>query len=405
MPTAVDQEALQLMQEAFFTLGHPDPYPLWRRLREIAPVHYTPVGVVVLTRALCESLLRDRRLGRGDWLTKRPEYGHSPFMQSWNRMVVNLDPPVHTKVRSLVSKAFTPSVIEGLRPYVRTFIEARLAEALERGSFDLIGDLAFVLPVTIIGQLIGIPEADRAQFRGWSRTILRAMGSSMPPDEHIRAADEATTASEEYIRAMVLDRARNPRDDLASRMLLAEDNGLRLSEDEVVSNLNFLTMAGFETTMYSIGLSAVALLRHPEQLALVRGGDVDMKAATEELLRYEPPVIWASRILHEDMEIGERVVPAETAVAFVLGAANRDPDFISDPDRLDLRRADPRPISFGGGAHYCMGAALARLEIQEALAGIFTRFDVDLLDDPIEWAQVPGLFRGPAVLRLQIGQR
>ena len=405
MPTAVDQEALQLMQEAFFTLGHPDPYPLWRRLREIAPVHYTPVGVVVLTRALCESLLRDRRLGRGDWLTKRPEYGHSPFMQSWNRMVVNLDPPVHTKVRSLVSKAFTPSVIEGLRPYVRTFIEARLAEALERGSFDLIGDLAFVLPVTIIGQLIGIPEADRAQFRGWSRTILRAMGSSMPPDEHIRAADEATTASEEYIRAMVLDRARNPRDDLASRMLLAEDNGLRLSEDEVVSNLNFLTMAGFETTMYSIGLSAVALLRHPEQLALVRGGDVDMKAATEELLRYEPPVIWASRILHEDMEIGERVVPAETAVAFVLGAANRDPDFISDPDRLDLRRADPRPISFGGGAHYCMGAALARLEIQEALAGIFMRFDVDLLDDPIEWAEVPGLFRGPAVLRLQIRQR
>ena len=316
-------------------------------------------------------------------------------------MLINLDPPLHTRVRSLVAKAFTPKSVEQLRGYVGTFIDGRLSEAADRGHFDLIADLAFVLPVTVIGELIGIPEDGRPPFRDWARTIFRAMGSPLPSREDLAAADEATVASETYLRALVEERRTRPRNDLATRLVEVEDGGDRLTDDEVVSNLNFPTMAGFETTMYSIGSAVLSLLRHPDQLRLLQDGLVDARTSTEELSRYEPPITWTSRAVHEPIEIDGIAAEPGAAVALVLAAANRDPGHYDEPDRLDLLRPDPRPLSFGGGLHFCVGAALARLEVQEAVSRVSTAYDLELLDDTIEWA-ASSTFRGPASLNVQI---
>jgi cytochrome P450 len=358
-----------------------DPYPMYARLRAADPVHRTRAayGWVMFRHADCLEVLRDARFSADD--RNLAQFGAlqrramragvvAPGEERPNVMLRS-DPPVHTRLRGLVSKAFTPRAVEKLRGRVEELADALLADLARRERFDLIHDFAVPLPVTIIAEMLGIPARDRALFKRWSDDLVGFLDPLVSPGaERLRATVAEFDA---FMDAIGDERRRRPADDLVSALVLAEEQGDRLSRDELRSTLALLLAAGNETTTNLIGNGTLALLAHPDAWARLREEPSIVPSAVEELLRFDSPVQFTARIALEDVEWrGHRLRKGENVV-LALGSANRDPEVFADPDRLDLARAENRHLSFGHGAHFCLGAPLARLEGQVALTALARR--------------------------------
>jgi pimeloyl-[acyl-carrier protein] synthase len=359
-----------------------DPYPTYHRLRAGDPVHQNPLGFWVLTRYEdVVTALRDPRLAKeaiasfvaARFGTPIPAVGLS---------MLDRDPPDHTRLRGLVSKAFTPRVVEGLRPHIQHIVDGLLARVEGGHSMDLIEEFAYPLPVIVICQMLGVPVEDRDRFRQWGLDIARGLDSILlPPDSEVgRRSTAARRALADYFRALIAERRAAPRGDMLSDLIAAEEAGDKLSVDELLATCILLLVAGHETTVNLIGNGTLALLRHPDQLRRLREDPGLIGSAVEELLRYDGPVQRTARIPTEDVTIGGRTLPKGELVMPFIGAADRDPAQFPDPDRLDIGRADNRHIAFGWGIHFCLGAPLARLEGQIAIGTLVQRLPKLALD-------------------------
>lgn len=298
------------------------------------------------------------------------------------------DPPDHTRLRSLVSKAFTPRVIETLRPRVEALVDRMLDGVTRRGAMDVIADLAYPLPVTVISDMLGVPREDNERIHHWSLDVARSLDAiAMPVEADVMARGrEASRGLHDYFRQLCAVRRKEPRDDLLSGLIAAEEAGDRLSEKELLSTCLLLYVAGHETTVNLIGNGLLALLRHREEWDRLVADPGLIPAAVEELLRFDGPVHRTGRQPRVDVEIGGTAIPAGSLVIGILPAANRDPAQFPDPDRLDVGRRPERHLAFGWGIHICLGAPLARLETQVALQRLVTRWPgLRLASEAVEW--------------------
>jgi pimeloyl-[acyl-carrier protein] synthase len=369
---------------------HQDPYPLYHRLRAEDPVHRSPLGFWVLTRhADVLAVLRDPRMSRDPRRSERvaalrasAEVDELLAAEEAAPSMLFVDPPDHTRLRTLVSKAFTPAAVERLRPRVEELVTGLLDRVVAgAGAMDVVEELAYPLPVTVICELFGVPEADRDRFRAWSRGLVHLLDPLVASDALERAL-QARQALRGYLGGLIAERRAHPAGDLLTALIAAEDEGHQLSEAELVSMCVLLLVAGHETTVNLIANGMLALLRDPAARARLQADPGLARGAVEELLRYDSPVQFTSRHALTDLDVGGRRVRAGETVVAVLGAANRDPAQFPDPDRLDLARAPNRHLAFGGGIHFCLGAPLARMEAAIAI--------------PAMLARLPGLTLGPA---------
>jgi cytochrome P450 len=386
-----------------------DPFPFYRRLLTEDPVHQTEFGLwLVSSYEACRAALRDPRFSAefrtmADYEETMVMIGRDNAVQAlMERLMLFRDAPDHTRLRGLVQRAFSPRIIEAIRERAVEVCEGLLDDIEARGGeFELMSDLAWPLPVVVIAELLGVPASERDRFRGWATDLALAFDIGMTPDRAVRAE----AAQEEFVAfflELAEDRAKHPRGDLLTALVQAEEEGDRLTPDELVSNLILLLIAGHETTMNLIGNGTHALLRHPDQLARLREDDGIVPSAIEELLRFESPVQLVMRFTREEVVLDGKVIPRGARVMLLLAAANHDPERFPDPDRLDLTRNDRGHLSFGGGPHFCLGNALARLEGEVVLPALVRRFpDLRLLDDVQTYRQTMTL-RGLEALRLGI---
>jgi cytochrome P450 len=351
-----------------------DPYPTYRALRRADPVHRSLLmDTWVLTRYDDVSLvLRDQRLSveRERWKGFQALDGRAPVVS----MLV-VDPPYHTRLRGLVSRAFTPRTVERLRARVDAFVNDALDRAQDRGGLELIDELAYPLPVTVIAEMLGVPPADWPRFRAWSRALVAGLDPLSPRAGGSAAAVlAAREALGRYLSEIVALRRVEPGEDLITALLLLDESGEGLTHVELVVMANLLLVAGHETTVNLIGNGVLALLRHPEQLAMLRERPELIRPAVEELLRFDSPVQLTARVALAPFQLGGQEIQAGDMLIALLGSANRDAAQFSDPDRLDLGR-EPNPhLSFSRGIHFCLGASLARLEAQVAIGALVSRF-------------------------------
>jgi cytochrome P450 len=378
-----------------------DPWPFYARLREADPVHRRPDGDWILTRyADCQGVLADPRCSSNPAHESRPSEG-SPARQAGSNLLLFLDPPDHTRLRRLVSKAFTPRRVEELRPRIAELVDALLDEVDGEPTFNLLEALAFPLPVIVICELMGVPAEDRDSLKEWSTAASRLLDPDVE-GETLELGLLAGMGLAGYFDALFEERRRQPQDDLVSGLVAAEEEGDRLSADELRAITVLLFIAGHETTMNLIGNGTYALLQHPDQLALVRD-DLEMaRSAIEELLRYDGPVHVTARVPTEDIDVGGTPIAAGERMVVALGAANRDPAQYPDPDRLDVTREDNRHLTFSHGIHFCLGASLARVEGQVAIPRLLQRFpDLALAAEPSYREHL--VLRGLTELQVAIG--
>ncbi|MDJ0869976.1 MAG: cytochrome P450 [Myxococcota bacterium] len=378
-----------------------DPFPAIHHLREVAPVNETPLGLWRLSRyADCQRLLREVKAG------VRQSDGSPPrgraVSEEGGQFMLQQDPPNHTRLRKLVSKAFTPRAAESWRPRAQQITDALLAPALERGEMDVIAELALPVPSTLICEMLGVPAADRPRFTEWTADATHALAGRMAPPDVLERAQNAALSLAGYFQALIAERRKSLTDDLLSVLIRAEEEGDRLSPDELIVQSIGLLIAGFETTIGLIGLGVKNLCRHPEQADRLRAQPGLAANAVEECLRYEGPIGLTIRILHEDAAFGGRTIPQDTEVWALLWGANRDPAVFPDPDRFDIERPNAREhLGFGGGTHLCLGAHLARMETQVAIGTLVGRTRALALEsDAIEWGR--SLFRVPARLPVRL---
>jgi cytochrome P450 len=349
-----------------------DPYPTYEVLRRDRPVFFDePTGQWVVSRYEdVNTLLRDRRLGRSYLhVGTHEEFGRPPepefLAPFWNLVragMLDVEPPDHTRLRRLVSKAFTPRMVEGLRGRIRALAEELVRRLVDNGGGDLLAEVAEPLPVTVIAEMLGIPEGDRPLLRPWSARIC-GMYELDPPEDVQHTAVRAAVEFSDYLR----DLARRPRGDDLISALAAVDG---LTEDELVGTCVLLLNAGHEATVNATGNAWWALFREPEQLDRLRADHGLIPTAVEELLRYDTPAPMFERWVLEDIELAGVRVPRGAEVALQFASANRDPEVFADPDALDLARAPNPHIGFGAGIHFCLGAPLARIELAESMAAI-----------------------------------
>jgi cytochrome P450 len=374
--------------------GRADPYPRYAALREVAPVHRTEaLGVWFVTSyELCRHVLRDGAFGKHPAGTM-PGFGfaedadRSQYMTEFRRAsMLFLDPPDHTRLRGLVNREFTPKRVDGLRLGIRRMLTPILDRMAEERVIDVMDVLAFRLPVAVIGELVGVPEADRESFR----PLVRASTALIEPGVTGEALDAAAAAQQtmrNYFRALVDEKRRRPGDDLLSALIAVEADGDRLSETELIANVILLFAAGFETTTNLIGNGLWTLLTRPDQLGQARAmSPAEMTGLVEEVLRFESPVQLDARYVQRDTEIGGAQLAAGETVITLLGAANRDPGRFSSPDRVEPPPGDNQPLSFGFGIHHCLGAQLARAEGQEVFTALLERFpNIEARDASPQW--------------------
>jgi cytochrome P450 len=363
-----------------------DPYPYYRRLRETDPVHRSPLGFFVASRhADVAHVLRDKRFGKDfvGRMTRRfgKEVMEEPIYRSMSHWMLQQDPPDHTRLRGLVVKAFTARRVEDMRPRIQEIVDASLDRVEAQGHMDLIADFAFRLPVTVICEMLGIPKEEHEVFFHGARTGGRLLDPVPLSRTEIDEANAGSLMQVEYFRSLFELRRRQPGDDLTSQLVQAEEQGAKLTNEELTANIILLFGAGHETTVNLIGNGLLALHRHPDQLRLLQRDPSLTANAIEELLRYDSSVQLTSRTTLEDVEVGGTHVAKGESVLCLLGAANRDPAAYPDPDRLDITRANIRPLSFGGGIHFCLGAQLARIEGEIAIATLLRRLPTLRLDD------------------------
>ena len=367
-----------------------DPYPSYRTLREVEPVHRSSIGLVVLTRyddvsrALRETVFsRDLETNAtpGPFIGRRRQLRNAPR----GRSMLVLDPPDHTRLRRLVQAAFTPRAIDRLRPRIQQLVDAALDRAADTGGTELVGDLAFPVPFQVISDLLAMPTERAEELRSWSQALTQGLEPACT-EEQLAAADVAARSMGGYVQDVIADRRRHLGDDVLSGLIAVEEGGDALTTDELVATVLLLYVAGHETTVNLIGNGVLALLRHPDQLARWRADPTLDAHAVDELLRFDGPVQLTVRVPLEPVRFDDVEVEAGTPVMAVLGAANHDPAEFDRPDDLDLGRPNAsRHLAFGGGIHYCLGAALARAEAQIAIGTLIRRFPhVELAADP-EW--------------------
>ncbi len=355
-----------------------DPYPFYHRLRETAPVFKTPLGFWLLTRYEDISLaLRDRRFGKDFVGNMVRRYGENrmnePAVASLGNTMLVLDPPDHTRLRSLVTKAFTARRVADMRPRIKALVDQQLDRVQDKGAMDVMRDLAHRLPVIVICDMLGIPEAHRAPFLAGSNVNGRILEPVPMTREELDQANAATQGANAYFDQLCELRRREPQDDLTTELVKAEEAGDRLSTEELRANIGLLFGAGHETTTNLIGTGLLALHKQPDQWERLKADPSLIPNAIEELLRFDSSVQLTGRVTNADVAIGDTTIPAGESVLMLLGAANRDPAQYADPDRLDIGRQNIRPMSFGGGIHHCLGAQLARLEGELAFAALAER--------------------------------
>ncbi len=385
-----------------------DPYPFYQQLRDNDPMHVTPFGSVLASRHAEASLvLRDKRFGKDfvDRSIRRygPEIMQEPVFRSMSHWMLQQDPPDHTRLRGLVVKAFTARRVEDMRPRIQQIVDRTLDEVIPHGRMDLIEDFAFKLPVTVICDMLGIPEEHREAFYRSSREGGRLLDPVPLSKAEIAEGNAGNAVSTAYFQHLFELRRKHPGDDLTTQLLQAEEDGAKLSHEELTANIILLFGAGHETTVNLIGNGLLALHRNPDQLALLKARPELITNAIEEFLRYDSSVQLTGRVALEDIEdLGGRRIPKGEAVLCLLGSANRDPAVYPDaPEQLDITRANVKPLSFGGGIHHCLGAQLARIEAEVAIGTLLRRLPELKLDDPDnpEWRPtfvLRGLKRLPA---------
>lgn len=352
-------EADELVEALFAPGGQTDPYPLYRRLRSISPLWRSERGWYASGYDECAAILREPRLGKWD-----PDQPASP-----SPSMLTANPPDHTRLRGVATRFFTPRALESIRAALTSRAETLVARIAQAREVDAMEALALPLTVDTIGELLGIPEPDRSALPQLNRDMTAVLEPGVTPEARARAAS-ATAVVDDYYGHLFAERAARPTDDLLSAMVRARDAGL-LSDVELLTNVKVLFGAGFETTAYLIGNGIMALIEHPDQLPRLRRDPSLIPSAVEEFLRYDSPVqTQGPRTALGNVALGSVEVAAGEQVFTLLGAANRDPARFEDPDRLDVARGNNHPLSFGGGIHFCLGAALARLEGQVAFAAL-----------------------------------
>jgi cytochrome P450 len=376
MPDIVqDPEVLRLLDELTRMPGRADPYPRYARLREISPVVRAEDGALVVTGyGDCATVVRDPRLQHlpADMLAfiGFPDWREHPALRQLFTSMLTLNPPDHTRLRRLVSAAFTPRRVEALRPAIERMVQDLLDGM--RGDVDFVASFAFPLPVNVIGELLGVPAEQRSGLQTLVRDWTQVLEVITP--EVLTRADPAAAAIRDHLADLVEQRRRRPGDDLLSALVQAQAADDRLTDEEILSNAALLFAAGFETTTNLLTNGVVALLGEPAQYAALGQREELARPAVEELLRFDSPVQLSSRVVTAPVELGGITVDEGERVVAYLGAGNHDPARFAEPGRLRLDRPDNAPLSFGGGIHYCLGAPLARLEAQIALPALARRF-------------------------------
>jgi len=366
-----------------------DPYPIYRRLRETDPIHESKFGYIVLSRyADVEAVLRapgvSSEFYRSETWTARRGGPESPIIQSVQNWMLMLDGPAHRRIRGVIGKVFTRASVERLRLRIAAEID-RLLNVVGEGQVDLIDALALPLPVTVTCELLGLPASDRAECRRWTEHISRVI------DPSITLADAAEMNSAEvefhdYVAGQLAECRSAPRDDILSLLSNTEVDGVRLTDDEIIANVQFLFVAGHETTVNLIGNGLLALLRHPDQLRLLREKPEIVADSIDEIARYDAPVQIVSRLLTGEVPLRDATLTEGAKVMLLFGAAGRDPEYYPYPDRLDVTRTGVKTLAFSGGPHYCIGAALGKLETSMVLAELLRRFStIELARDDLVW--------------------
>ena len=390
---AADAIALRLFQTRE---GRTGPYPLYHRLRELAPVHKSSLGVWLLTRyGDISAMLRDPRLGknfaRQMETTIGSDWRDHPAVANRERSMLNLDGPAHTRLRSRVLQAFKHRSIDALRPTIERAVEALLAPYAEAGGGDLMQAVAFPLPVTVIGEMLGVPAPDRPPFRALVADVV-AILELKPTPEMLAKADAAEATIRSYFLDLIAEKRRRPDEGVLSQLVHGGDDD-PLDEGEIAGMASLLFGAGFETTTNLIGNGLWGLLQHPDQMAKLRGDPSLFADLPDELLRYDGTAQAAVRYTMAEVEVGGMKIPPGESVLALLGAGNHDPEEFARPDAIDVARPRFRPLSFGGGIHFCLGAALARAEIEITFRALLDRFE------RIELAGAKPRFRDRLILR------
>lgn len=403
-----------------------NPYPFYAWLREHDPLHWgigssgEEGGCWYITRyAESVAALKDPRLGREIWRVlpelTQPEHAEPPassaaqdgdqaILEMSRQWMVLRDPPVHTRLRSLVQRAFTPRMIERLRPRMEQIVNELVDQVIASGRMEVLHAFAEPLPVMIIAELLGVPPEDQALFMPWSRA-LAAVIEFEQSEEVRRVGSAAVVALSDYLRQIIAQRRRQPQDDLISALITIEDEGHRPSEHELIGTITQLLFGGNEPVIHLIGNGLLALLHHPDQLAdwrrTIGSPAAQTETAIDELMRYDSSVQMTFRNALEEVALGGKRLQQGDPVAIVMGAANRDPQLFPDPDRLDLARTPNRHLSLGVGIHYCIGAALAKAEVNAAFACLLDRLpDLALATDALQWRRavaVRGLVELPVI--------
>lgn len=384
-----------------------DPYPFYHRLRETAPVFKTPMGFWLLSRYDDVSFaLRDKRFGKDFAASVQRKYGADrmgePAIANLSHTMLVVDPPDHTRLRGLVTKAFTARRVADMRPRIAALVNEQLDRVAGAGQMDVIRDIAHRLPVIVICDMLGIPEDHRSAFLVGSNVSGRILDPVPMSAEELERANTGTAMANVYFDKLCELRRREPQDDLTTELVKAEEAGDRLTAEELRANIGLLFGAGHETTTNLIGNGLLALHRHRDQWERLKADPSLIPNAIEELLRFDSSVQMTGRATLTEVEVGGVTLPAGESVVQLLGAANRDPAQYPDPDRLDVGRQNIRPMSFGGGIHHCLGAQLARLEGELVFTALLERFpNLELPEkDKPDWRHsftLRGLNKLPAV--------
>jgi cytochrome P450 len=389
--------------------GRADPYRYYAQMRETAPISRTVLGPLLIHGYEdCLAVLRDPRMGRGvdianDQLSTFG--GNIEFTEQFNELanhnMLLADPPNHTRLRQLVSRAFTPRHIEGLRPAIHQMVDDLIATMADKEEIEFMSEFALPLPMAVIGELVGVPASERAELQPYVRAAATAIEPVLS-DEEATAAMEAYAYLGGYFDALLEERRRRPTDDLLSGLAVAPEKDDRLTNDEVISTAILLFAAGFETTTNLLGNGLLALMRYPDQLRRWREQPELAPTAVEELLRWDSPVQLNIRVALEPTTVRGEPVDVGERVVVLQGAANHDPAQFADSETLDLARSDNIPLSFGWGIHHCLGAALARMEGQIAFNALLAGFpSIELLVDQPEW-RASFTLRGLLALPLRV---
>jgi len=368
-----------------------NPYPIYDQLRRNDPVHLDPLlGCWVITRyvdvlsAFSNPHLSSERI-RGERLRASEWEKLGLLFQSISTQMLFVDPPDHTRLRSVFNKAFTPHAVESMRTNIQEIVHHLLDAVEDVGRMDIIRDLAYPLPSTVIAEMLGVPREDHHLIKEWANDFAIFVGN---PTMQTRAKVALQSASSlmDYFRSLILTRRKHPKDDLLCALIAVEEKSQMLSEEELLANCLLLLFAGHETTTNLIGNGLLALMKNPYQLEMLRRNPSLISSSVEELLRYDSPTQWTGRIAKDETEIGGKKIGKGQGVILMIGAANRDTDQFSDPERLDITRQENRHIAFGHHRHFCLGAALARLEGQIALNTVIHRFTALQIEaQNLEW--------------------